>query len=75
MSETGEVIPEDLPAAADTECSWCNPIPSSLDDCAARGSEAWPNAECTRERGHADEHIACGLTTHDVHRWPAEPAP
>lgn len=26
--------------------------------------------ECTREKGHAGDHIACALHSHNLHRWP-----
>ena len=27
---------------------------------------------CTRVKGHAGKHIACGTTTHRVHTWSSE---
>ncbi len=67
--ENGEVFvgmgKSEIVAAMNAACAYCSPLGKPV--CGAQDPER--GNYYTRPLGHVGEHVACGLTEHDLNRW------
>jgi hypothetical protein len=49
-------------------CKYCSDL---WDDAAACASvqPGRPHYDCTRNKGHQGDHVACGVVSHSIARW------
>lgn len=50
------------------DCEFCGENQGDIYGCGAIHPAT--KGLCTRTKGHAGEHVACGTTDHDLKRWP-----